>query len=146
MGLNVELLEKSFNLVAPKGDELVERFYDRLFSKYPAVKPLFENTKMADQKKKLLAALVLVVQNLRHPDTLQKALKELGGRHVGYGAQPAHYEAVGENMLAVLVEFAGPAWTDQVKQAWTDALQAISSLMLEGAREVDPSCVVGATK
>ncbi len=146
MGLNVELLEQSFNLVAPKGEKLVERFYQRLFSKYPSVKPLFQNTSMAEQKKKLLAALVLVVQNLRHPDALNKALKELGGRHVGDGAQPAHYDAVRENMLAVLAEFAGPAWTDQVKQAWTDALPAISSIVLQGARRVGPSCVVRAAK
>jgi methyl-accepting chemotaxis protein len=33
MGLNVELLESSFKLVAPKGDALVTRFYERLCSR-----------------------------------------------------------------------------------------------------------------
>lgn len=41
MGLNIELLESSFNLVAPKGEALVNRFYERLFKKYPSVKPMF---------------------------------------------------------------------------------------------------------
>ena len=68
MGLNVELLESSFKLVAPKGDALVTRFYERLFKKYPSVKPLFKKTSIKEQKKKLLASLVLVIQNLRRPD------------------------------------------------------------------------------
>jgi PAS domain S-box-containing protein len=133
MGLNVELLESSFKLVAPKGEALVTRFYERLFKKYPAVKPLFKKTSIKEQKKKLLASLVLVIQNLRHPDKLTPVLQDMGARHVGYGAKPAHYDAVGENLLAVLGEFAGPAWTPQVKQAWTDAYGAIKTIMLAGA-------------
>lgn len=133
MGLNVELLESSFKLVAPKGEALVSRFYERLFKKYPAVKPLFKKTSIKEQKKKLLASLVLVIQNLRHPDKLTPVLQDMGARHVGYGAKPAHYDAVGENLLAVLGECAGPAWTPQVKQAWTDAYGAIKTIMLAGA-------------
>ena len=132
MGLNVELLEQSFKLVAPKADALVSRFYERLFQKYPAVKPLFKNASMADQKKKLLASLVLVIQNLRRPDKLTEALQTLGARHVDYGALPAHYDAVGENLLAVLAEFAGPAWTSEVKQAWTEAFGAIKTKGFRG--------------
>ncbi len=133
MGLNVELLESSFKLVAPKGEALVTRFYERLFKKYPAVKPLFKKTSIKEQKKKLLASLVLVIQNLRHPDKLTPVLQDMGARHVGYGAKPAHYDAVGENLLAVLGEVAGSAWTPQVKQAWTDAYGAIKTIMLAGA-------------
>ncbi len=136
MGLNVELLESSFKLVAPQGDALVTRFYERLFERYPAVKPLFKNASIKEQKKKLLASLVLVIQNLRHPEKLTPVLQDMGARHVGYGAKPAHYDAVGENLLAVLGEFAGSAWTPQVKQAWTDAYTAIKTIMLAGAERV----------
>ncbi|MBX3340433.1 MAG: PAS domain S-box protein [Nitrospira sp.] len=136
MGLQVELLESSFKLVAPKGEELVTRFYERLFKKYPAVKPLFKHTTIKEQKKKLLASLVLVIQNLRRPEKLTPVLQDMGARHVGYGAKPAHYDAVGENLLAVLGEVAGPAWTPQVKQAWTEAYAAIKTIMLTGAERV----------
>jgi hypothetical protein len=36
---------------------------------------------MKEQKKKLLGALALVIQNLRKPDVLAVALKGLGQRH-----------------------------------------------------------------
>lgn len=108
MGLNVERLKQSFKSVAPKADAPASRFYERLFQKSQAVKPLFKNASMAEQKKKLLASLVLVIQNLHKPEKLTEALLIMGARHVEYGAQPAHYDAVGENRFAVLAEFAGP--------------------------------------
>jgi len=136
MGLNIELLESSFKLVAPQGDALVTRFYERLFEKYPVVKPLFKNAPINEQKKKLLASLVLVIQNLRHPEKLTPVLQDMGAKHVGYGAKPAYYDAVGENLLAVLGEFAGEAWTPEVSQAWAEAYAAIKSIMLAGAKRV----------
>ncbi|MEQ1794965.1 MAG: methyl-accepting chemotaxis protein [Nitrospira sp.] len=138
MGLNVALLESSFELLKPQADTLVNRFYERLFEKYPAVKPMFARTIMPEQKKKLLGSLVLVMQNLRRPETLTPALKQLGARHVAYGTQPAHYGAVAETLLGVMGDMAGAAWTSEVKQAWTDALNTIAQIMLEGAREADP--------
>ena len=148
MGLNVEVLERSFELLKPQAETLVSRFYDRLFEKYPAVKPMFARTTLPEQKKKLLASLVLVIQNLRRPETLGPVLKQMGARHVGYGTQPAHYGAVAETLLGVMAEMAGTAWTSEVKQAWTDALNTIAHIMLEGARDAatHPAPIQGGTK
>ncbi len=133
MALNVELLEQSFAAVAPQADRLVEVFYQHLFEDYPAVKPLFEKAEMAEQRKKLLASLKLVVENLRRPEVLGPALEEMGARHVGYGAQEAHYPAVGATLLKSLAEIAGDAWTDEMNDAWAEAYGEISRIMLAGA-------------
>lgn len=124
-GLKIEMLESSFALVAPRGEELVAVFYDKLFSKHPEAKPFFENSDMGEQKKKLLQALVLVVNNLRKPDVLGPALKQLGQRHSALGVQPEHYPIVGGVLLETLGEFAGGAWTPELKQAWADAYGAV---------------------
>lgn len=139
MALNVKVLEDSFAFVAPQGDALVARFYERLFQKYPQVKPLFSGTTPKKQQKQLLASLVLVVENLRRPDTLVKTLHTMGERHVGSGAEAGHYDAVIENLLAVLAEFAGDVWTAKVKKAWVDALDTIKTVMLEGASQAKSS-------
>ena len=128
--LQVELLEKTFAALAPRGAELVERFYTELFRRHPAVKPLFAGTDMASQQRKLLAALALVIKNLRQPEALTQVLKELGGRHKGYGAKPAHYPAVAETLLDVMAEMAGKLWTPEVQTAWSDALQIVAGAML----------------
>ncbi|MEO0430262.1 MAG: globin family protein [Cyanobacteria bacterium J06656_5] len=132
-GLNVELLEQSFALVAPQADALVSTFYDNLFTDYPDARPLFEHTDMSKQKNMLKGGLVMVVENLRKPDVLSKSLKGLGARHVKYGALPAHYPLVGSSLLKSLEQYAGSAWTADVKNAWVDAYGAITELMLEGA-------------
>lgn len=135
MALNVELLQSSFALVAPSADELADYFYDRLFSDFPAVVPLFDGVEMSDQKKKLLASLKLVVENLRRPDVLAPALKDMGLRHVDYGAQEAHYPAVGQTLLKSLAHVAGDAWNPELTEAWAEAYSVVADLMLAGAAE-----------
>jgi hemoglobin-like flavoprotein len=70
MNLNLEALEESFDAVAPRGDELMDEFYGRLFAAAPAVKPLFAGTDMRRQKAMLLSALVLVRKSLRDLDSI----------------------------------------------------------------------------
>ena len=127
-------IETSFALVAPKASELAERFYARLFEEYPSVKPMFSGTDMAKQKKALIAALTLVVKNIRKPDALQPALVELGKRHGGYGAEVAHYDAVGAVLLKTLKEIAGAAWTPALATAWGTAYQTVATIMMKAGR------------
>ncbi|MEG3967249.1 pentapeptide repeat-containing protein [Microcoleus sp. T2B6] len=133
MSLNVELLEQSFEIIKPRADEFATTFYDNLFKLYPEVKPLFANTEMEKQQKKLINSLVLVVENLRSPEALGPVLNALGGRHVGYGAIANSYPAVGEALLMTFEEYLQEDWTIEVKQAWIDAYGAITALMLKGA-------------
>ena len=129
-GLNVGLLEESFAALAPHGAALVHRFYEELFARYPEVKPLFAKTSVAEQEKKLLSALVLVVNSLRKPGVLVPALTRLGEKHYQFGAKPEHYTAVSETLLDVMAEFAGELWTDEVHGAWREALKTVATTML----------------
>ena len=134
IGLDVETLEASFATITPRADELVARFYSELFCRHPAVEPLFADTDMRTQQGKLLAALKLVVENVRHRDKLLPALREMGRRHQEYGAVQEHYAAVAETLIDVMSEVAGPAWTAQVEDAWRNALNLIAEVMLNEYR------------
>ncbi len=127
---DVDVLERSFDQVAPHAQDLVSRFYERLFEKYPDVRPMFEGTDINAQKQKLLASLKLVIGNLRKPDVLEESLKELGRRHQGYGAVEAHYQAVAETLIGVMKEIVGSQWNSEIEQAWTKALSKIAEIML----------------
>jgi len=133
MSLNVELLETSFGKVKPNANEFASSFYTNLFTTYPEAKPLFANTNIEEQSKKLLASLVLVVENLRKPEVLSDSLKGLGARHVKYGALPEHYPLVGNALLMTFEQFLKADWTPETKQAWVDAYGAITEIMLDGA-------------
>ena len=133
IGLQVELLEQSFEKVKLQANEFAASFYDNLFTDYPDAKPLFANTNIAEQSKKLLASLVFVVENLKKPGALTEALQGLGARHVKYGALPEHYPLVGNSLLKTFEQYLGEDWTDEVKQAWVDAYGVITEVMLAGA-------------
>ncbi|MGF1512854.1 MAG: globin family protein [Elainellaceae cyanobacterium] len=131
--LKVELLEQSFEKVKPHANDFAASFYENLFVDYPAAEPLFAETDVAAQSKKLLASLVFVVENLRNPGALTGALKGLGARHVEYGALPAHYPLVGNTLLKTFDQYLGADWTPETQQAWTEAYGVITETMLEGA-------------
>ena len=136
MNLNIEALEASFDQVAARGDELVESFYERLFTVAPAVRPLFAGTDLKRQKGMLLAALVLLRNSLRDLESVTPKLRDLGARHVRYGAMPEHYPIVGEVLISSMAEIAGEAWTVEYEQAWTEAFAVVSGAMLDGASSV----------
>ena len=136
MILNLEALETSFDLVAPRGDELMDAFYARLFAAAPAVKPLFASTDLKRQKVMLLGTLVLLRKSLRDLDAIVPKLRELGARHVAYGARPEHYPVVGEVLIASMAQIAGPAWTPEFERAWSEAFAVVAGAMLDGAANV----------
>jgi len=133
MTLLIELLETSFQAIAPRGEEFVTAFYERLFTNYPQTRAFFALTDMKEQRKKLLGALALVIQNLRKPAVLTSALQGLGQRHVAYGVLPEHYPIVGVVLLEAFSDVLGDRWTPEYQDAWAQAYEAICTIMLEGA-------------
>jgi hemoglobin-like flavoprotein len=137
MQLHLEALETSFDLVAPRGDELMDRFYARLFLAAPEVRPLFAGTDMRRQKAMLLSALVLLRKSLRDLDRITPTLRALGARHVAYGARPEHYPVVGSALIASMADVAGEAWRPEYERAWSAAFDVVTAAMLSGATGLD---------
>jgi methyl-accepting chemotaxis protein len=131
--MNIALIRGSFALLAGREDELVERFYQKLFAEHPAVSPLFARTDPAKQRKALLAALKLAVANLDSPK-LRPALLEMGRRHAGYGVQPEHYPVVKDTLLATFQDLLADEFTKSMRAAWDEALGAVATIMLEGSK------------
>ena len=129
---SITILENTFAAIAPQADALVKDFYQELFEQHPSVKPLFEGVDLEDQRKKLIAALQLVISNLKNPEQLTSALLAMGERHQGYGVSAEEYGYVAEALLTTLEKYAGELWTKSVEQAWTIALQTVAGAMLQG--------------
>ncbi len=130
--VSVKILEESFACIRPRSTEFAASFYKNLFALYPQLRPLFANTSMQEQEKKLMISLVLVINNIRNLTYLTTLLKELGERHVRYGISPEYYPMVGTALLKTLESYLGTDWTPEVKQAWSYGYGAIADLMLEG--------------
>ncbi len=134
MSLDVEALRSSFQLVVERSPNVVHRFYEILFARYPTTRELFSRNSSRHQEEMLTAALVAVMEHLEDASWLTTQLSALGAKHRDYGVQDHMYPWVGECLVATLKEVAGPAWTPRIEQAWVAAFSAISGLMLEGSR------------
>src|SRR6478752_4051755 len=133
--MNVGLIRGSFALLSGREEELVARFYERLFSAHPELQPMFAHTEPKKQQQSLLAALKLAVANLDNPAKLVPALHALGARHVGYGVLPAHYAVVRETLLSCFEELLDGEFTKSTRASWDEALRAVEKIMVEGTLE-----------
>jgi len=133
MSLDLEALETSFDMVAPRGADVVRLTYTRLFAAAPAVRQLFAGTDMERHQTVVLRTLVLVRKALRDLDAIVPALRELGARHVGYGSRAEHYPLVADALIGAMAEVAGAAWQPRYERAWSAALGVVFGAMLEGA-------------
>jgi len=133
MSLNVALLRSSFDLVIERQPQLTARFYQILFARHPQVRPLFGRETTA-QAHMLQQALVAVLEHVEDANWLTETLGAMGRKHVDYGVTEEMYGWVTESLLAAIGEAAGDAFSPEVEGAWRDALNAVSSLMIGGAR------------
>jgi len=119
--------------VAPIQDEAARLFYDRLFEIDPSTRPLFASTDMAEQGKKLMQMINVVVASLERLDAIRFAVKDLGRRHEGYGVREEHYESVGAALLWTLGQGLGEEFTLEVEEAWAETYGTLTAIMKDGA-------------
>ena len=136
MNLDLESLETSFDLVASRGDELMDEFYSRLFAAEPEVQSLYPRD-MKKQKALFLGALVLLRKSLRELDKILPALRTMGARHVAYGAKPEHYATAGPILIEAMAVIAGQHWKAEYERAWAAAFDVVAGAMIAGAAEAE---------
>ena len=129
------LVKETWRNVAPIADAAARLFYDRLFEIDPTTRPLFNAANLAEQRRKLIQALTVVVRGLDHLETLVPSLADLGRRHARYGVMGGHYETVGAALLWTLEQGLGSRWTPDVKAAWSDAYALLADVMRAAASE-----------
>lgn len=130
--VQMHLVRESFDMVRPSADQTAALFYARLFEIAPETRALFPED-IAAQGAKLMATLELAVASLDAPARLIPALEDLGRRHTGYSVRDAHYDTVAEVLLWTLQQTLGPAFTPEVRAAWTAVYAALARVMKEAA-------------
>ena len=133
-GLAVDRIEACFNGLAHRTQEWSARFYQRLLEDYPEVAPLFAGADFQTLQEHAAHTLVLIIDSLRTPDSLDASLAALGQRYRLYGVTEEHYAMAGATLLCVMEEFSGDQWTQATQDAWEGAIDYISEAMVNGAR------------
>ena len=129
------LVKETWWKVAPMADAAARLIYDRLFEMDPTTRPLFKTIDLADQRRKLIQAVTMVVQGLDHLETLVPMIADLGRRHAQFGVTDDHYDTVGAALLWTLEQGLGSAWTPEVKVGWSCAYALLADVMRGAAGE-----------
>jgi serine/threonine protein kinase/hemoglobin-like flavoprotein len=127
----VFLVQSSFDRLEGKALPFASAFYERLFEIHPAAEPLFEHSDMARQRQMLMDTIALAVRGLDDVGAIAGALRELGQRHVGYGATLRDYKFVGQALIETLAEFLGDAFTPEAELAWREIYSVLVRAMNE---------------
>jgi hemoglobin-like flavoprotein len=130
-----QLVKDSWEKVEPISEIAAALFYGRLFELDPNLRHLFRGD-MADQGRKLMQTLAVVVRGLDRMDQLLPAVEALGRRHGAYGVQDEHYEVVAEALLWALGRGLGDAFTPAVSAAWAEAYGVLADVMKRAAAGV----------
>jgi nitric oxide dioxygenase len=130
------LVQTSFEQVLPIAEQAAVLFYGRLFEIDPSLRPLFRGD-MAEQGRKLMTTLKVVVNGLTRLEALVPAVEALGRRHAGYGIKDEHYNTVAAALLWTLEQGLGEAFTAEVRTAWVAAYTILSEVMIAAAATVE---------
>lgn len=131
----IALVKETWAKVVPIADSAASLFYTRLFETSPQLAPMFAGVDFAQQRKKLVQAINMVVISLDRVDTLLPMIRDLGLRHAGYGVRDEHYGQVGAALLWTLQTGLGDDWSDEAAMAWTLAYQLLADTMIAGAQQ-----------
>ncbi len=126
------LLKESWSHVEDQADDLANHFYARMFLADPSLRELFP-VEMTGQRRRLLAALVSIIQSVDDPERFDELLRGLGRDHRKFHVAPEHYSVMGTALLDSLRVYAGERWSIEYDQAWRDTYDAMATKMLGGA-------------
>lgn len=145
MPINASVLRGSFLLIAEASPQLMTRFFDLLFSRYPASAAMFGQSP-ADRRRheaQVMNGIVAVLDGFEDAEWLEQNLMLRGARHAFYGVPDEMYAWVNECLALALIEAAGQAWNPKLEKLWAEALDMTQAMILKGAAHGRKESVVG---
>jgi len=107
-----------------------------LFAEHPSVMKLFDDADSDAARESFVLVILEVVRSLDHPEVLTTEVVESGRRHVVYGVQSVHYDALRGALLAALATHLGADFTTEVRLAWAAAYDGVADVMRNAGEQV----------
>lgn len=134
----VQIVQRTFELLAPQASEATDIFYSELFRIAPDTRRLFPSDMIA-QKGKFVQMLATVVKCLDDVSAISEHVADLGRRHARYDVRESDYEVVGQALLSMLHRLLGVRCTPEIRDAWAAAYGMLARLMKEAGAELYPA-------
>lgn len=132
-------MRESWAQVEPIADAAATLFYARLSTIDPALRARFPSlAESGAQADELMRDLTRIVQRLDRAEHLARASEALGGKLARWRLKARHRHAIREALLWTLQQGLGPRFTPAVRDAWEEAYDRVSALLLPLAYEDEP--------
>ncbi|GAX14656.1 hypothetical protein FisN_6Lh441 [Fistulifera solaris] len=125
-------------------DRLGELIFERLFQLNPPAAAIFDMEGVENIKEHLsfkthapvIVDMVDCVVQFLGPnlDSLEDFLKDLGQRHISYGAKPEDLSSMGRATIFAVETILGADFTTEDADNWTRVFKYMTSVMAEGMR------------
>ena len=128
------LVRQSFDLLCDQAAPFSLLFYGKLFELDPSARRLF-HVDLALQGRKIVDTLATVTESLDRFESIRPRLADLGRQHASYGVRPEQYDTITAALLWAIGQALGADFDAPTREAWKLALTAVSTAMIEGARQ-----------
>jgi hemoglobin-like flavoprotein len=130
----IMLVQATFEQSRARSRIIGERFYRRLFGRFPEMRNLFTGD-IEEQAGKLMRMISGLVESLDRPDDTADILFELGMRHQAYGIRAEHYRIAGRIFLWAIKPADGQAFSPEIKEAWVAFYEMLVEKMVEAPNQ-----------
>ncbi|HVJ43055.1 MAG TPA: NO-inducible flavohemoprotein [Dongiaceae bacterium] len=120
------------------GVRLTRHFYQRMFSRNPELKHVFNQAHQAngEQQQALAMAVLAYAENIDDPSVLLPVLTRIAHKHASLGIRAEHYPIVGMHLLASIREVMGAAASDALIDAWAAAYGQLADMLVEAENKL----------
>ena len=130
------LVRTTWERLRPASQDVARSMSATLFAEHPSVMKLFDDADSDAARESFVLVILEVVRSLDHPEVLTTEVVESGRRHVVYGVQSVHYDALRAALLAALATHLGADFTTEVRLAWAAAYDGVADVMRNAGEQV----------
>ncbi|MBO9128321.1 NO-inducible flavohemoprotein [Bacillus sp. 165] len=127
----IEIVKATAPILQERGIEITKHFYNIMFTKYPELLHIFNQTnqKKGRQSEALAHAVYAVAANIENLTAIIPVVKQIGHKHRSLGVKAEHYPIVGTRLLQAIKEVLDAP--QEVLDAWGEAYGVIAEAFIQ---------------
>lgn len=132
------IIKETVPVLQQKGEEITSYFYNRMFTRHPELKNMFNQTnqKKGLQSTALAQSVLAAAINIDDLTCIMPVVKEIAYKHCALQVPEAGYDIVGENLLAAIQNVLGLPEDDAIIATWAKAYGEIASVFINVEKDI----------
>lgn len=132
------IIKETVPVLQQKGEEITSYFYNRMFTRHPELKNMFNQTnqKKGLQSTALAQSVLAAAINIDDLTRIMPVVKEIAYKHCALQVPEAGYDIVGENLLAAIQNVLGLPEDDAIIATWAKAYGEIASVFINVEKDI----------